>query len=163
MTDVAKLFEMAIDAERAAEALYHGLAAKFAHQPEVADFWNSYAAEEDKHARWLARIRDDLSQEVLGASADATILETARTALQVSVERALNRIRNLDEAYNLANELENAETNAVFDFLITHFSEDDKTRKFLRSQLRDHVGRLMIEFPTQFRGAANRREVKALN
>ncbi|OQY21229.1 MAG: hypothetical protein B6I35_08850 [Anaerolineaceae bacterium 4572_32.2] len=43
---VAELFEMAIGAEKAAEELYHGLAAKFAHHPEVADFWKEYAAEE---------------------------------------------------------------------------------------------------------------------
>jgi len=159
---VAELFEMAIGAEKAAEELYHGLAAKFAHHPEVADFWKEYAAEEDGHAQWLERIRNGLSQDELAALADPTILQEARAALRVSVERELNQIQNLEDAYQLVGEIENAETNAVFDFLITHFSSDAKTQTFLRSQLKDHIAKLMVDFPTQFKGAEMRRMVKAL-
>ena len=160
---VAELFEMAIDAERAAEKLYHGLAARFAHHPQVADFWKEYAAEEDGHAVWLARIRDSLSQEALAAPADPTTLREARAALRVSVERALAQVHDLENAYQLVGEIENAETNAVFDFLITHFSADAKTQVFLRSQLQEHVAKLMIDFPTQFKGARMRRKVKVLS
>ncbi|RLC71671.1 MAG: hypothetical protein DRI81_17420 [Chloroflexi bacterium] len=158
---VAELFEMAIGAEKAAEELYHGLAAKFAHHPEVADFWKEYAAEENGHAQWLERIRNGLSQDELAALADPTMLREARAALQVSVERALAQVHDLEDAYQLVGELENSETNAVFDFLITHFSSDAKTQAFLRAQLKEHIGRLMIDFPTRFRGAAMRRRVTA--
>ena len=158
---VAGLFEMAIDAERAAGELYHGLAAKFAHHPEVANFWKEYADEENNHAAWLARIRDGLSEDELAVPADPTTLHEAQAALRVSVERALNRIHDLEDAYQLVSELESVETSAVFDFLITHFSADEKTPAFLRAQLKEHIGRLMIDFPTQFKGAAMRRRVIA--
>ncbi len=157
---VDKLFEMAIAAERAGEALYRGLETKFAHHQPAASFWASYAKEEAGHARWLERLQDRLSMEQLSAPADPKVLQEAHKALQFSVEHALKGVGNLDDAYQLASELENAETNAVFDFLITTFPDDEQTAPFLRAQLRGHVGKIMIEFPAQFDLQA-RREVKA--
>ncbi len=156
-----ELFELAIAAEKATESLYLGMAKLFAAYPDVAEFWEKYAAEEVMHAKWLRRIRDTASPERLAEDADPTQLENAHRALQMSVEHALAGINNLEEAYQLANDVENSETNAVFEFLVTHFSEDKKVQAFLRSQLREHVGRLMISFPAQFKHAAYRREVKA--
>lgn len=159
---VADLFELAIAAEKAMEELYRGLEAKFAHHQEVADFWGKYAAEEARHARWLERLRDTSSPEQLSAPADPFMLKDARKILQFSIENRLKKIKNLEDAYQLVNELENSETNAIFEFLITNFSSDKETQSFLRSQLRDHIANLTIEFPTQFKGTARRQAVKAL-
>lgn len=147
---VATLFELAIAAERAAEALYRALEKKFAHHQPAADFWNSYAKEEAGHARWLERLRDRLSAEQLSAPADPKVLQQANKALQFSVEHALKGIKNLDDAYQLTNELENAETNAIFEFILNNSPTDEQTTAFLRAQLQSHVGQIMIEFPTQF-------------
>jgi hypothetical protein len=72
-------------------------------------------------------------------------------------------IADLQEAYELASELESGETNAVFEFLITHFSEDKKARIFLRSQLKSHVSQLMLQFPEKFGGASIRKEIKTVS
>ena len=159
---VAELFEMAVTAEKAAEALYRWLEAKFAHYQEVADFWGKYAAEEAGHARRLEHLRDRLSPGQLSAPADPRILKDARKILQFSVENTLRAIRNLEDACQLVHELESSETNAVFEFLITHFSSDEETQSFLRSQLKDHIARLTVGFPTQFQSAMRRQEAKAL-
>jgi hypothetical protein len=90
-------------------------------------------------------------------------MEKAHGVLRFSVEDALKGVRNLEDAYQLVNELENSETNAIFEFLIANFAEDQKTQAFLRSQLRDHVGKLMIDFPVQFKQADVRREIGALD
>ena len=60
----------------------------------------------------------------------------------------------MEDAYELAHELENSETNAIFEFLIIHFSTDETTQDFLRSHLKDHIGKLMLWFPAQFNVAA---------
>jgi len=160
---VARLFELAIAAEKAAEELYQGLEAKFAHQQEVAAFWREYAAEETTHARWLERLREGQSPQRLSERADPTVLQKAHKALDFSVENALEGIENLEEAYQLAHEVESSETNAIFEFLIVNFSSDKKTHAFLRSQLKDHIGKLMTEFPIHFRDAGARRRVEALS
>jgi rubrerythrin len=160
---ISELFDLAMDAEKAAGKLYRGLEAKFAHYPEVAGFWKRYAAEEAEHVLWLERLRDRLSQEELSAPADSRALENARAALQFSVEDALGEIENLQDGYHAANELENSEMNAVFEFLITHFSYDEETQAFLKAQLKDHVTRLMTGFPAHFQSAMMRSSVDALD
>jgi len=159
-TTVAALLELAIAAEVINEELYLGLEKKFVHHQLAADFWCSYAQEEAGHAHWLERLQGRLSTEQLSAPTDPTILRDAHQALQFSAKHALKGIENLEDAYQLASELENAETNVVFDFLITNFAADEQTASFLREQLRGHVGRIMIEFPTLFDSQA-RREIKA--
>jgi rubrerythrin len=158
----AELFELAIAAEEAAEELYLGLKAKFAHQPEIAEFWREYAKEEVGHACWLESVRDKSSQEQLSAPADPSILNDARKLLRFSPQHALDEITNLEDAYQLANDLENSEINVVFEFIITNFSSNESAGSFLRAQLRDHIAKLVTQFPPRFTSAASRQAVKAL-
>jgi len=160
---VAKLLELAIGAEKAAEKLYRQLEAKFAHHQDVADFWRGYAAEEAGHARWLEKLRDRLSPAHLSAPADPIMLKDAYRLAQFSTENALKQIKNLEDAYQLVNELENSETNVVFEFLITNYSSDTEAQSFLRSQLKDHISRLVVEFPARFRHRASRQATRALD
>ena len=155
------LFELAIAAEEAAEELYRRLEAGFAHHEDAAAFWRLYAAEEAAHAHWLVRIRDILSPEQLAAPADPQILMSARKALDFSVDSALKGSENLEEAYQLVSEIENSETNAVFEFLIGGFSTIPEVQSFLRAQLRDHIGRIMVEFPERFGDIGARRAIRA--
>ncbi len=110
----------------------------------------------------MERLRDRLGPEELSAPADPLMLNEARGLLQSSAGK-LSGIKNLEDAYQLVNELENSETNAIFEFLISNFAMDKKTQNFLRSQLRDHIARLMIDFPAQFHDASARRVIEALD
>jgi len=159
---VSELFELAIAAEKAAEELYRELGIKFSHHQEIADFWREYAAEEMGHARQLEDIRDTLSPDQLSAPADPRQLKYARRELQSPVEKKLKCVKNLEDAHQLAHELESSETNAIFEFLITDFSVAKKSHSFLRAQLGEHIGRIMTEFPARFGGTASRLAIKAL-
>lgn len=157
---IARLLELAIAAENAAEELYRGLEARFTHHEDIANFWREYARGEVMHAAWLERLRDSLTPERLSTPADSDVMEDAYRALQAPVKRWLQDVHNLEDAYQLAHELENSEINTVFEFLISNFAEDKKTQAFLRSQLRDHIGKLAIDFPVQFRLASVRKQIK---
>jgi rubrerythrin len=157
---IAKLFNMAITAECQAETLYQRLMEMFAPYPDVVAFWQKYAAEEAGHARWLTNLRDHLTPEQLAAPADADMLKMANRVLGLSMEELLAKVQNMDDAYQLVNELENSETNAVCEFLIDHFATDEKAQAFLRSQLKGHVTRLMTDLPVQFRGKSNRQSIQ---
>ena len=124
---LADLFALAIAAEESAETLYRGLAIKFSRYADVADFWRQYAAEESGHALWLMRLRDRLDTEQLATPADPFALENVYRALHMSVETALAQIQNLEDAYQLVNDIESSETNAVFSFLVTNFAITDYT------------------------------------
>jgi hypothetical protein len=109
----------------------------------------------------LEQRRGALPPEQLAAPADELISEQVRNVLRFSVADALADVEDLEDAYQLVNDLENSETNAVFEFLIEHFAADAATQAFLKGQLRAHIGNLRIEFPIQFRTAALRRGIKA--
>lgn len=144
---IAHLVELAIQSERLAEALYKRFGARFRNHPEVEQFWVRYAAEEDGHARWLEKLRERAAPEKMRQPASPSVLDEARRAISISVDSLVWSIRTLQDAYEIASELEHSEMNSVFEFLISYFTEDSETQTFLRAQLTDHVGRLMIEFP----------------
>jgi rubrerythrin len=159
---VKELFQVAIALEKVAEKVYRGLQIKFSHHPEVADFWKKYASEEAGHARVLERFWDKLSQEKLAKPVNPRMLETGRKLLGIAAEQRLDEIKNLEDAYQMVNELESSEMNAIFEFMITEFSGVAETQSFLRSQLSEHIGRLMTGFPERYRDKASRLMVKAL-
>jgi hypothetical protein len=68
----------------------------------------------------------------------------------------------LEDAFQAANDLENSEINVVFEFMLVNCSSGDEGRSFLRSQLREHIARLMVEFPARFSHPERRQFVKAL-
>lgn len=160
---IAHLVELAIQGERTSETFYKRVAAKFRQHPEVEQFWLQYAAEEDGHARWLEKLRQRSDPAKMTALADPAILTEAERAISISMDSLLWSIRNLQDAYELANELEHSETNSVFEFLISYFAEDSETQSFLRAQLNDHVGRLMIDFPRHLGTGTLRRTINAVN
>ncbi len=158
---IGHLIELAVQGERINQTIYLRFAQKFERYLEVAAFWNSYAGEENGHARWLTLLRERAGADRLNQPADGDIFQQAERALTRSVEDLLAGIKDLQDAYELANELEHSETNAVFEFLINYFAEDAQTQAFLRAQLNDHIGRLTKNFPEHLGSAALRRGITA--
>lgn len=158
---IAHLIDLAIQGEKLTEMFYLRLEKKFSRFPEVAQFWNSYASEEAGHARWLVRLRERADDERLSEPAEQEVLKQAERALSVPIDDLIAGVRTLQDAYDLANELEHSETNAVFEFLISHFAEDAQAHAFLREQLNEHVGRLMIDFPRKVGTGTLRRGIPA--
>jgi len=158
---VAEAFETAIGAEKSTEKFFHGLKTKFEHDDEASKFWMHYAEEEAMHARWLEALKAKLDQEELSRLVDEHTMQLLQAVTRISVEKTLDSIRDLEEAYELVSEIESGETNAIFRFLIDNFEADEKMREFLRGQLNKHVARLTIDLPIQFQGASTRRRIKA--
>ncbi len=160
---VNTLFDYAIELERAAETLYKEMAELFSDEPQVMSFWLRYAEEEKGHAAYLQRARDEMSADELSKPANENILRDARRCLRDAEAVDLKTIRNLDDAYQLAVEVEGAETNAIFDFMLSNFSTGElaKSYKFLKVQLDMHATKLEREFPDPYKGRAWRKKLLA--
>ena len=158
---LAHLFDLAIKLERSAETLYQELAAMFVHEPDLLAFWQKYSLEESYHARGLERIRSNVTDELLLTPANPAILEKAYKMSEFSQEAALQQVRNMEDAFQLASELENSEVNAIFDFLITNYSHDPESVAFARAQLTGHIEHLQNDLPPRFRTAAIRKTIRA--
>lgn len=157
-----KTVEIAIAAERAAETLYLGLQAMFAHHEPVAAYWGQYAFAEAKHAEWLEGLLDRLDSETLDQRLDGEVEYMLNEVAGFSVENALRHVDDLEDAYQLVHRLESAETNAIFKFLLDHFEPDREMKEFLRLQLEKHVEKLATDFPLEYRGTAMRKRTQAL-
>jgi hypothetical protein len=121
------------------------------------------AAEEACHENRLAEWRASLSAARLSQPADGRMLQMGETLLGTSVEELLDGVRNLDDAYETAHDLESSETNAIFRFFITEFSQDQRVIAALRQDLDEHVERLTSGFPSRYATRAARVEVPALH
>jgi hypothetical protein len=161
---IGELFEYAIALERAAETMYKQLEKMFSHYPEVAHFWKRYSGEEHAHAAYLERMRIRMDASRLPQQADVTMLQNARHQLERTSPDRLANILTLEDAYQLATELESSEVNAIFEFMIANFSTDELEQShFLREQLSSHIARLEIDFPTSYKSSDVRQKVLALN
>ena len=156
------LFEQAIRAERTAEYIYDQFTIFFAAQPVVVAFWKHYAAEENSHALWLERLRDELTPEALTAPVAAEMLANIRALNQTPASILLARVEDLEDAFGLAHDLESSEVNTVFEFLTTSFASNERTPQFLHAQLNEHVERLISGFPEVFNSTYARRHVPAV-
>ena len=159
---VADLIDLSIAIERITEAIYSHFAVIFAEVSEVAAFWRRYAHEETGHANWMKNLRGRADPAILALPAEEKVWEMAVHTTRVSADQLLVGIEDLQDAYELANEIEHGETNAIFEFLVHNFSNDEKSVMFLRTQLKDHVGHLINNFPEPYREVSTRRSVKAL-
>jgi rubrerythrin len=146
----ATLIELAIKTEKALQDLYASLVQRYSHWPPVADFWRKMGQDEDAHARGLEKIRDSLTPEQLQAPVDSVVLEQAKRNASLSVEDKLNSISILEDAYQLAHDLEHSEINTVFEFITAEFISLDVQREFVAAQLKKHVARLG-DFPNVYR------------
>jgi hypothetical protein len=158
----AQAFEVAIAAEKAAEKLFRGLETKFARHEDVAAFWRQYALDEVQHAKWLEDLKARQTAEQLTSLVDAHTVELLQAVTSISVEKALLGVKNLEDAYQLVNDIENGETNAIFQFLLDNFEADEQMQVFLRAQLNKHIAKLSIDLPIQYKGALSRKAIQAL-
>jgi rubrerythrin len=159
---IEHLLNVAIRLEAAARQFYEGLAARFAHCPDVAEFWRVMAADEASHENRLAEWGASMSAERLSQPADARMLQMGRKLLGTSIEELLGEVRNLDDAYETAHDLESSEINAIFRFFIGEFSQDPRVIAVLMQDLDQHAERLMTEFPARYATRAKRADVQAL-
>ncbi len=161
---VSKLFDYAIELEKAAETLYRQMGKMFAHNHDVATFWEHYADEERGHAAYLERTKEGVDIERLSMPADGQMIKDVQKCLGAASQKRLDSVQNLEDAYQLATELENSETNAIFEFMITNFSTDElvKSHKFLRTQLSSHIARLETELPSQYGSSVARQKLTVL-
>jgi hypothetical protein len=163
VANIRELFGKAIELERAAETLYESFADFFAEHRTVASFWKHYADEEGGHAAYLERVLESLPADRLLEPANSHMLRGLNDCLRAASPDRLSNVYNLEDAFQLATELENSETNAIFEFIIMNFSTDElaKSHKFLRAQLSSHINKLQEAFPVEFRSVAARQSVVA--
>jgi rubrerythrin len=156
----AALFALAIESEDRARRVYTILGDRFAHVPEAAALFERMMQDEERHLGQLRSIRDALTSGQLAQPAAEGTLPRAKAVILAPVEDRLAAVRTLDDAYELAHELEHAEVNRVFAALANEFIPRAERRAFYLANLKEHAGRL-ADFASRHGGAEWRRGIRA--
>ena len=100
------------------------------------------AADEDEHAKVLAKVLGDAPSKKLACQAPADVWAAVTQILHLLSQDLLSSIKNLKDAYELAHELEYSEVNAVFEFLSVDAIPGRVEREFIRTHITAHQKRL---------------------
>ena len=147
---MASLIERAIEFECRARDLYITFSDIFSHNDKVSTFWGQFSEDESRHMNLLEETRNTLSQEELSSPVGKKESASVR-----KVQHLLNTvttvcIQNLNDAYELADEIENSEINAIFRFVLIKSVTAKERDMLIHAQIEEHLNRLITfgqEFP----------------
>jgi len=153
------LFKLAVEIEKEAANVYEKFSKVFAYMPQIFAFWSGMRDDELEHATTLQGISKSLSAEQLISLPDHALWNSV-----VDVRRMLGRdltvsVENLDDAYELAHELESSEVNNIFKFLTSHYVASEEQEKLLDMQIVRHLKKLM-DFSSNYGDRHWRKEFK---
>ena len=153
-------FQVAISCEKLAEAVYREFMKKFAHVPEIEQFWNDMVEDEIKHAKNLEEVYETLTDEQRNGPADSHLILELRNILALRLEDVTGPVKTLDDAFNIASELEDSEVNAAFRSLTKEFILKEEYRRALLDVVEVHLARLTY-FSKNYGDAKWRKSIKA--
>jgi rubrerythrin len=146
---IGAILERAIEIEYKFADIYREFSQQFSHIQEVSAFWQGVTEDEMQHAKALEHVRTSLTGEQLLSPCDEEVSEKV-AGIQRMLSKILTKpIKNLDDAYELAHELEFSEVNAVFKLLATEFVPSEERKRFVVSELTQHQ-RKFVEFSRNF-------------
>lgn len=154
---IETMFVLAIQAEKAAREFYEGLLHQFGHVPRVAAIWREMMEDEEEQIRFLEEVRTRLTPEQLQAPANPDIMQKLRGCLKFSPQDTLQGIRDLNDAYHYAHDLEYSEINAVLEFIINEYHLD----LAIRARLVDHYLQIHVKRLLALGGVAWRQSIQA--
>lgn len=136
---MADLFDLLMQSERATERFYMGLVEMFLHEPTAAEVWWEMSADEGMHMWLLEKAREAVAAAGhLNEPVDPTVLSEARRMASFSPEKLWARIRNLEDAYEAAHEVEGLEFDAILEPIMLDVFPGDIRNRLARSQLDRH-------------------------
>lgn len=153
---IQALLELAINWETQARDLYANFANLFNHEPKVSAFWIQLSKDESGHIDVLKDILNKTPTEKLLMEVSNEQWNSV-TRVEVLIKEASTRkIQTLDDAYELAHQLEMSEVNTLFKILVNDYLPDEEGHKFILSDVKEHIDRLM-KFGKEYTQSEKRR------
>ncbi|MFC1634718.1 ferritin family protein [Planctomycetota bacterium] len=151
-------FREAIEAENLARDIYVQYAQMFFHVPDVSSFWQGMAYDEAKHAHTLKKALASLTAEKLAAPADQKFLGIMMNMISLLNTASQKAIETLDDAYEIAHELEFSELNYIFKCVAGDFMTQEEGEQFVVSGIDEHQKKL-VDFKENFGDRNWRRQI----
>jgi rubrerythrin len=146
---IEAVFESAIGFEYKAADLFREFSKLFSHIQEISSFWQKLANDEIHHADTLQNIRTSLNSEELLSPCNEEMAMKVDITQRMLNEVSISSIMNLDDAYELAHELEFSEVNSIFLLLTSEFIHSQEQEQFIFSEITKHQQKL-VDFTNNF-------------
>ena len=163
MTDsqktIERLIETAIDVELQIASLYEAFSDMFPQVPGLAAFWNSMKRDEMEHVTILEETRGLLTSEKLSAEAPSKTWDDIFGVQSMLKQNQLETIHTLDDAYELAHEIESSEANAILELLSFEAFARAKRRQLVHLIIDHHLEKL-TDFSRSFGDRESRKRVR---
>ena len=138
-----EIFKSAVEIEKTAGEIYEKFAELFSDFPKIADFWKRMNKDESDHAKWLLEIKDSLSEEQLLSSPDHELILKVQSIKKLLNKHSTKKIHNLDDAYELTNDIEFSGVNNLFRLFTHKFVSSEDKKKFTLSEVTQHQLKIM--------------------
>ena len=140
---IQMLFDLAINWETQARDLYENFANLFHHEPKVSTFWKQLSKDESWHIDVLKDILNKISTEKRLMEVGNEQWNSVTRVEGLIKEASTRKVLTLDDAYELAHQLEMSEVNTLFKMLLNDYLPDKEGHKFILSEVTEHIERLM--------------------
>lgn len=158
---LSDLFECAIINEMKAADIFESFRDAFSFNEDLKEFWEGMHQDEIMHADVLKKIHNDLPSDRLLGKPDEKVCQYAERAYNLILKISEEEPENLDEAYELAHELEFCELNEVYKILLDNKIDDDKAKDFIVEEIKNHQNK-MVEFSAKLGDREWRKSIKPL-
>jgi rubrerythrin len=150
ITTLNDLFEFAKGLEHYAQEVYAECARMFSGHSEAARIFGALAEDEKMHELELEKTRSGLAEEQLGQPGEPELVHKAKYLQDCSVEKTLLSIHNLNDAIEVAQDLENSEVNQLFRLLAIKSLPNEIRQQFVEKVISQHLSRLREFTGTSF-------------
>jgi rubrerythrin len=137
------LLELAINWETQAHDLFLDFANLFSHEPKVNEFWIQLSKDESMHIGVLTDILNNIPTEKRLMEVGTEQWNSVTQVEELIKEASTKKVLTLDDAYELAQQLETSEVNALFKMLVIDYLPDEEVHKIIVSEVREHIEKLM--------------------
>jgi hypothetical protein len=157
-----ELFKMSMQIELKAAEIYTSLEGLFEEYPDISAFWNGLHEDELNHFSILQSVHGNIPAEALSDQVNTTLWKITKGTLDILSGINLNRVRTLDDAYNLAHDMEFSKVNAIFKFLTLDVVPCKQGDAFIDLIINEHLAKL-TDFSQNFGDKRWRRSIPAKN
>ncbi len=140
---IGEILERAIRIEKRVADLYAIFSKRFSRAPGMSGFWSDLRRDEIGHMGELRVVYESLSAEKLKAPESRAISLSVHKAMASVEDNCLSKVKTLDDAYEIARDLEFSEINAIFEYLTMDLVSPSSRREMITYQVDEHQQKLI--------------------
>lgn len=152
------VFAGAIEIEYKLAEIYGQFSRLFSHVQGLSAFWQGLSNDEVRHATSLRAARESLAPNHLLMPCDKGVWDNVMRIQRILNKDLVGAINTVDDAYELAHDMEFSEVNVIFKFLTAEFVPSDERKQFVHSEIAQHQ-RKLLDFSLKFGDKAWRKGI----